>query len=706
MATQDTSLPGAGRHNRRAALLLAGLFALAAGVIALSAHWYLQASHARLMRDTEQAMDAQAKAKAALLTVWSGSLTERVTAFAAQDMLRLFAATAQSAHISADDLRALGRDATLAAPHAEGAPDGGDPLKALAPRVPLMASQLDEFVQRNGFVAAALLDLASHAYLAAGQARPLGEADRPWLKAAAETRKPVFLPVRRAGNALLMDMAFPVYAPLYVDPSGSSVAALLLVTCDVLPAVRAADNRAEAKGYGTAILQISGEALRRLDPESPGGATELPGWHLKDGALPPAFREDPGLAEGGRQVFNLASPVPFLPWLVEQSERAANLEAGQDRLRKDVALVALLTAALTGVILIALWWALVGRNERAVAEQMRRLYLAASQQKQILDGINASLSASVVLNDMDGVILYANKSFASLAGCEAERLPGMRHDALGHDMARSLVAHTLAVHHSGSRASFTETLPAAGGPRYLLTSCSPFLDEAGRLSGVVSVYNDMTALALAQRRAQQMVTQTVNAFVRAIEAVDAYLCGHSSLMAQLACLLATRLGHGDADTQATLRTAASLSQVGMIRLPRDLITKTGALTPDERAQLRRHVGYAKEALAGIDFGLPVLPAITQMYERLDGSGYPEGLSGDAICLNARILAVANTFCAVLRPRSYRTARSMDEALEILSSTPPAYDPQAVQALRGLLETEEGRAFLLRLRGGDPKAALQ
>ena len=70
-----------------------------------------------------------------------------------------------------------------------------------------------------------------------------------------------------------------------------------------------------------------------------------------------------------------------------------------------------------------------------------------------------------------------------------------------------------------------------------------------------------------------------------------------------------------------------------------------------------------------------------MYERLDGSGYPEGLKGDQICLNARILAVANTFCALVRPRSYRMAHGMERAMAILNETPRKYDPQVVRACR-------------------------
>jgi HD-GYP domain-containing protein (c-di-GMP phosphodiesterase class II) len=218
------------------------------------------------------------------------------------------------------------------------------------------------------------------------------------------------------------------------------------------------------------------------------------------------------------------------------------------------------------------------------------------------------------------------------------------------------------------------------------------------MTGVVSVYRDITPLVEAQERAQHMVNQTIQVFVHAIEAVDPYLRGQSTYTGVLAVALAREInkeGHED-----TLRTAANLSQIGMIQLPRKLISKTDKLTPDERIQLEKHVEYAKEVLKGIDFGLPVLEAIVQMHERLDGSGYPSRLQGDAIGLDARILAVANTFCAILRPRSYRMARTLEEAMDILSVEPFQYDPEVVQALNSYLQTESGQEFFRELRKTD------
>ena len=707
MAPQELTLPGVAQRNRKAALTMSALFVLALCLIFIFARWYLHDSRAHLLREMGQDMNSQASGKVALLTVWSGTLAGQVNIFVTQDMLRLFAAEVASAGVSATDMLQMARQSQNGA-EADTAPlastaSNSDPLKKIAPRLPLMVNYLRDFMEKNSFSGASLVNTDMQMYLAPEGVQPPDEEQRPYLQQALNSKQPVLMPVRRENGRLVMDMAFPIFAPLYVDSTGGRVVSLLLATYSVLPVTAAATGEAgNGTQYNTFILQSFGEKLQRIAPNEVSGVSDLPGWSLHDEKLPLGTRIDPGLPEGEREIYGLALPVPNLPWLVEQTLPVRRIDERFSSIKQNVVVASLIMAALVGGLLAALWWSLVSRNERAVAEQMHKLYLVVNQQKQIMDGVNSALSAGIVLNDLNGVIHYANQSFARLCGREkATELRGLKYSELDMELARSLVTHTLAVHRAGEPFSFAEALLVDGKLRYYLTSCTPFRDENGRLSGMVSVYSDMTDIAVAQQRSQQMVAQTVNAFVKAIEAVDTYLRGQSAFTAQLAVSLACGLGRSDAETLATLRTAANLSHVGMIQLPKDLLTKTGALSAQERELLQQHVEFAREALADIDFGLPVLEAITQMYERLDGSGYPLALNDGAICLNARILAVANTFCALMRPRSYREAHSTEDALNILSETPPKYDASVVGSLRAFLETEQGMAFLEHLLG-DPQ----
>jgi HD-GYP domain-containing protein (c-di-GMP phosphodiesterase class II) len=112
--------------------------------------------------------------------------------------------------------------------------------------------------------------------------------------------------------------------------------------------------------------------------------------------------------------------------------------------------------------------------------------------------------------------------------------------------------------------------------------------------------------------------------------------------------------------------------------------------------MERHAEHAARVLQDIDFGLPVFAAVCQMNETLDGQGYPKGLKGNEIVLPARVLAVVNSFCAMVKPRAYRGARSIDETLTIIESAAGVYDPQVVAVLREVVKSSIGEKILARL----------
>ena len=517
MAPQELTLPGVAQRNRKAALTMSALFVLVLCLIFIFARWYLHDSRAQLLREMGQDMNSQASGKVALLTVWSGTLAGQVNIFVAQDMLRLFAAEVASAGVPATDMLQMARLSQNGAeadtePPADTA-SNSELLKKIAPRLPLMVDYLSDFMEKNSFSGASLVNTDMQMYLAPEGVQPPDEEQKPYLQQALNSKQPVLMPVRRENGRLVMDMAFPIFAPLYVDSTGDRVVSLLLATYSVLPVTAAATGEAgNGSQYNTFILQSFGEKLQRIAPTEVSGVSDLPGWSLHDEKLPLGTRIDPGLPEGEREIYGLALPVPNLPWLVEQTLPMSRIDEKFAGIRQNVVVASLIMAALAGGLLAALWWSLVSRNERAVAEQMHKLYLVVNQQKQIMDGVNSALSAGIVLNDLNGVIHYANQSFARLCGREkATELRGLKYSELDMELARSLVTHTLAVHRAGEPFSFAEALLVDGKLRYYLTSCTPFRDENGRLSGMVSVYSDMTDIAVAQQRSQQMVAQTVNA---------------------------------------------------------------------------------------------------------------------------------------------------------------------------------------------------
>ena len=199
MAPQELTLPGVAQRNRKAALTMSALFVLVLCLIFIFARWYLHDSRAQLLREMGQDMNSQASGKVALLTVWSGTLAGQVNIFVAQDMLRLFAAEVASAGVPATDMLQMARLSQNGAeadtePPADTA-SNSEPLKKIAPRLPLMVDYLSDFMEKNSFSGASLVNTDMQMYLAPEGVQPPDEEQKPYLQQALNSKQPVLMPV-------------------------------------------------------------------------------------------------------------------------------------------------------------------------------------------------------------------------------------------------------------------------------------------------------------------------------------------------------------------------------------------------------------------------------------------------------------------------------------------------------------------------------
>ena len=163
-----------------------------------------------------------------------------------------------------------------------------------------------------------------------------------------------------------------------------------------------------------------------------------------------------------------------------------------------------------------------------------------------------------------------------------------------------------------------------------------------------------------------------------LEARDAYTHGHSRRVARYASNIAKRMGLSRAEIQK-VRAAGAMHDVGKVETPLAVLRKEGKLTDEEYAIIKRHSvdGAAMVSTLGDD---ELTAMVRQHHERLDGTGYPDGLAGQAISIGARILAVADTFDAVTSTRPYRHANPHKKALDILAADAGTrLDPDAVRA---------------------------
>jgi HD-GYP domain-containing protein (c-di-GMP phosphodiesterase class II) len=195
-------------------------------------------------------------------------------------------------------------------------------------------------------------------------------------------------------------------------------------------------------------------------------------------------------------------------------------------------------------------------------------------------------------------------------------------------------------------------------------------------------------------RMRKALGATVQSISVIVEMKDPYTSGHQRRVSDLARSIATEMGLS-ADRQDFIRTASSIHDIGKIAIPTEILSKPTKLTELEFNLIKTHARAGYDILKDIEFPWPVADAVLQHHERMDGSGYPQGLKGDAILLEARIMAIADVVEAIASHRPYRPALGIDLALkEISENKGILYDADAVDACLKLFE-EKGYTLVLK-----------
>lgn len=193
-----------------------------------------------------------------------------------------------------------------------------------------------------------------------------------------------------------------------------------------------------------------------------------------------------------------------------------------------------------------------------------------------------------------------------------------------------------------------------------------------------------------QRDLERSMEATVQALASTMETRDPYTAGHQKQVADIASAIAAELAM-PAERIKGLRLAASVHDIGNVHVPSEILVKPARLSPAEYECVKSHARTGYEILKDIEFPWPLAEIVYQHHERLDGSGYPRGLSGDQILLDARIIAVADVLAAIASERPYRSARDLDAALdELIKGRGVLYDSQVVDACLRLVRNKAYR----------------
>lgn len=675
MKMQETGVQtAAGPYRMKRAMVAAvgmALFVAVAVVAYVLCTFQMKVSTQEILNAQREMEQVRVEKTLEAVRAWRNSLVEQAHFISLSETFRLFAV----------DARNLGADARKRLNDSEAVRSSDEALASMAEQMAYMRDILHDFSRRRNFTSARVVGPDGVSLIAEAGAAPLSEALVALVRRAGESKGTAFGPIRAQGDELRMDLVDPLYEVL--GSGEPKVVAFLLLSVPLDEALRDFLALDQNREFMPRIFQKSSAGPEVIFLRD-GKLTLAKAAFAADSAAGLPFKRRLGLAGDG-DVYSLGSRIADLDWCVTLEIHAKIVDGLLENQAEQIYGLGILGSLGAGLFLAFLWAGMVSRSHRATAQRFQQLYTLIRRQKLMLDSINASLQAGLLMVDNQGRAQVCNPAFCRLAGKSEETMVGaVLTDMLPEKAALALQNGMSKVGGSGVMDSIEISLDNADGAHLFRVTLFPFEDvnddDGGKPShgGCVGIFQDITEFRRRAEEARERQANSISALVRAIESVDVNLIGHSRKMERVVDLLTGRMQMEDKDRE-TLRLAARLSQVGKIFVPRHLLTKQGKLTPEEQQEVMRAPEYAYGALRDLQFGLPVPEAVFQMGERLDGTGQPRKLKGDEIVYNARILAVVNAFCAMVSDRSYRAGMSPEEAVALLAKD-AGFEPNVVKAL--------------------------
>ena len=287
----------------------------------------------------------------------------------------------------------------------------------------------------------------------------------------------------------------------------------------------------------------------------------------------------------------------------------------------------------------------------------------------------------------NGMFVYSNPRFAEIFGYAPHEIAGMAVPALvaEHDCDRVLEnlrkrlsgeVTNIEYEFTGRRKSGTFVEIGVHGTSALYNG-EP---------AIIGVLQDISEKRRAEAQIQHYIAQLEKAFTHTVavattisEMRDPYTAGHERRVGEIAAAIGAELAF-DARRQEGLRVAGYLHDIGKMTIPSEILSKPGRLSSVEFELIKGHAQASYDVLKEVDFPWPVARIAREHHERMDGSGYPQGLKGEAILLEARIMAVADVIEAMASHRPYRAGLGIEQALaEIERGRGSVYDPVVADA---------------------------
>ncbi|WP_340150381.1 HD domain-containing phosphohydrolase [uncultured Sneathiella sp.] len=658
-------------------LKFAGAFLFALAVLGyFICDYAVESRKETMVGELHKQLDVSATGKARVIETWLAGTIRNADRIVSNDLFQLFAT----------EINLVG---------------DGKLERSLNAQLPYMQNALTKFTDQNELVGAYLISTAGRAYLASANAPALSDVQRAMAQEQYGKTDVTFLPFRETGNGLVFDYLLPIRAAQTDPTSANNVVGVLLIT---VPASKPLSGLLDTEPFSlqvgsTRLYQEKEGQFFQINPLKPPFSASQPNLGFISGAT--GFQELQD--SNGRDIFASGAAVSGTNLAVFQIINKAYALASLQNYALFVYGLAICIFIVVMTVLVTVWLMVKGQSARALAQQYKEFAAQINVQRRLLGSINNTIDELISLTDPEGRYIYANPSLARLADFPLRSIPGKTdRDIFGDKAAHELAEYDRKAIATEQTVNAFVDIETREGVRTLRVAKSRFLNEDGAFIGIVTVCSDITEFVEYQRRKEEMDRKSISVLSQMLEANDPYLSYHSARMAQLTDYISTELGLPP-ETRKLIHTSAHLSQIGKISIPREIREKTSRLSEDEQKIMQGHILTAEKILTNADVEKPVLETVTQINERLDGSGYPNGLTADEIKTPARLLGMADILIARISSRSYRESTTVDEALRVFRENPEKYDSEIVEAMVRFFDTEIGRDFKASIEKNEGKA---
>jgi len=315
--------------------------------------------------------------------------------------------------------------------------------------------------------------------------------------------------------------------------------------------------------------------------------------------------------------------------------------------------------------------------------------------------ISENITDVLCIHHLDGSYAYLSPSASTVLGSAPEELLGRSFYACVHpEDCEKVVKPVFGGVLEGAARGMVEFRHRKNGGRYvwLEATFAPILRNGSKVTHVLSVSRDVTerrrtqeALRHAMERLRTATGRVIDIIVMTVETRDSFTIGHQRRVATLAASIAQAMGLPKERIEA-VRMAGTMHDLGKIMIPLEILNAPRKLTDLEFELVKAHAEMGHDILKDIDFEYPIADIVLQHHERMNGSGYPNGLIGGDLLLEAKIMMVADVVEATTSRRSYRSAYGQTIALEeVTKYKDRLYDPDVVEACVKLFR-EDGFKF--------------